>query len=101
MKITNNKQTGIVDTLLKAADNKATKGQVSDLRGNQDVTDKVELSGNKNIVEKLVERVKAIPDVRQDKVDQIKQAIKSETYNVKGELVAKSLLKSNILDTIL
>jgi anti-sigma28 factor (negative regulator of flagellin synthesis) len=52
-------------------------------------------------VESLVERVKAIPDVRQDKVDQIRQAIKSETYNVKGELVAKSILKSNILDTIL
>jgi len=77
------------------------KEQATDMRGSMDVTDKVELSGNKKIVESLVERVKAIPDVRQDKVDQIRQAIKSETYNVKGELVAKSILKSNILDTIL
>ncbi|HNQ63731.1 MAG TPA: flagellar biosynthesis anti-sigma factor FlgM [Syntrophorhabdaceae bacterium] len=101
MKITNNKHAGVVDTLLKSVDNKTVKEQATDMRGSMDVTDKVELSGNKKIVESLVERVKAIPDVRQDKVDQIRQAIKSETYNVKGELVAKSILKSNILDTIL
>jgi len=101
MKITNNKQTGVVDTLMKPVDNKAVKDQVSDLRGNKDVSDKVELSNNRNIVEKLVEKVKALPEVRQDKVDQIRQAIKSETYNVRGELIAKSMLKSNILDTIL
>ena len=101
MKITNNKHAGVVDTLLKSVDNKTVKEQATDMRRSMDVTDKVELSGNKKIVESLVERVKAIPDVRQDKVDQIRQAIKSETYNVKGELVAKSILKSNILDTIL
>ena len=31
----------------------------------------------------------------------IQQQIKSETYNVKGELVAKSILKSNLLDEII
>jgi hypothetical protein len=80
MKITNNKHAGVVDTLLKSVDNKTVKEQATDMRGSMDVTDKVELSGNKKIVESLV---------------------KSETYNVKGELVAKSILKSNILDTIL
>jgi len=101
MKITNDKQTGAVDTLLKTVGNKNAKEQLSDVRGGKDVIDKVELSSNKKMVETIVEKVKALPEIRQDKVEQIRQAIKSETYNVKGELIAKSILKSNILDTIL
>ena len=101
MKITNDKQTGAVNTLLKTVGNKNAKEQLSDVRGGKDVIDKVELSSNKKMVETIVEKVKALPEIRQDKVEQIRQAIKSETYNVKGELIAKSILKSNILDTIL
>jgi len=101
VKITNDKQTGAVNTLLKTVGNKNAKEQLSDVRGGKDVIDKVELSSNKKMVETIVEKVKALPEIRQDKVEQIRQAIKSETYNVKGELIAKSILKSNILDTIL
>ncbi|MCX5815070.1 MAG: flagellar biosynthesis anti-sigma factor FlgM [Proteobacteria bacterium] len=101
MKITSNKQNNVPDTLLKSVDNKPLKESVSDLRGNKNITDRVELSSKKQTIEKLTEKVKAIPVIRQEKVDQIKEAIKAETYNVKGELVARSILKSSILDAIL
>ena len=61
----------------------------------------MELSTKRQEIQKLVEKTKAIPEIRTDKVEQIKEAIKSETYNVKGELVAKSIIKSNLLDEIL
>ncbi|HOJ42976.1 MAG TPA: flagellar biosynthesis anti-sigma factor FlgM, partial [Syntrophorhabdaceae bacterium] len=66
-----------------------------------DVSDKVELSTKRQEIQKLVEKAKAIPEIRTDKVEQIKEAIVSETYNVKGELIAKSIIKSNLLDEIL
>jgi flagellar biosynthesis anti-sigma factor FlgM len=64
------------------------------------VTDTVELSGLKAQVANLRDRVKALPDVNEEKVAQIQQALKNDTYNVKGELVARSMLKSQLLDEI-
>ena len=101
MKITNNTQTNAPDVLLKSVVNKPLKESASDPGGSKNITDRVELSSRKQAIEKLMEKVKALPEVRQEKVDQIKEAIKAETYNVKGELVARSILKSNMLDSIL
>jgi len=39
--------------------------------------------------------------VREEKVENLRQAVQAGTYNIKGELVAKSLLKSHLLDEIL
>lgn len=64
------------------------------------VTDKVELSGWTAEVNRLKEKVKALPDTNEEKVAQMQQALTSDTYNVKGELVARSMLKSQLLDEI-
>jgi len=101
MKIDNNKQLQLLDNLSKSgtaktkADSNQTVAQISST-----TADKVELSGWKDEVARLKEKVKALPDVRADKVAAVQEALKSETYNVKGELVAKSILKSNLLDEI-
>ncbi|MCX8111075.1 MAG: flagellar biosynthesis anti-sigma factor FlgM [Syntrophorhabdaceae bacterium] len=101
MKITNTNQSNALETIIKSTENKPARGTAKDAKTEKDITDRVELSKKSQEVEKLVQKTKAIPDIRQDKVEKIKEAIKSETYNVRGELVAKSLLKSNILDEIL
>ena len=100
MKISNDKQVGVLDTLTRSTSNKPLK-ETADGKANRGVTDKVELSSRKQEVQTLKERVDTVPVVRQDKVDQVKADIKAETYNVKGELVARSLLKSTLLDEIL
>ncbi len=101
MKITNTNQPNALETIVKSVENKPAKGTASHGKTTGETVDKIELSKKSQEVEKLVQKTKAIPEVRQDKVEKIREAIKSETYNVKGELIAKSLLKSNILDTIL
>ncbi|MCX7965210.1 MAG: flagellar biosynthesis anti-sigma factor FlgM [Syntrophorhabdaceae bacterium] len=101
MKITNSNQPNALETIIKSLENKPAKGAVAEQKTKQDISDKIELSIKRQEIQKLVEKTKAIPEVRLDKVEQIKEAIKSETYNVKGKLVAKSILKSNILDEIL
>lgn len=101
MKITNTNQPNALETIIKSLENRPQKGAVAEQKNKQEIYDKVDLSTKRQEVQKLVEKAKAIPEVRLEKVEKIKEAIKSETYNVKGELVAKSILKSNILDEIL
>jgi len=101
MKIQNDKQIVLLNNLSKPS---SAKGTSDAAEGSQNVTasgDKVELSGWKNEVARLTAQVKALPDVDEAKVAGVKQAIESGTYNAKGELVARSILKSQLLDETL
>ncbi len=100
MKIENNGKVQVLDHLVKSANAKSQKqGSVTQKDGQQSI-DKVEISGRKAEIDKLKEQVKAAPAIRQEKIDAIKQAIENKTYNVKGEDIARSMLKSQILDEI-
>ncbi len=104
MKIENDKKTSLLDSLTKPNQLKAQKdqgGKGVEGTGDGNLTDSVELTSRKEEIERLKERVKAAPAIDQDKVDRVKAAIQTETYNVKGELVARSILKSHLLDQIL
>ena len=56
--------------------------------------DKVVLSPRIAEVGKYAEMAKALPDVRQDKIDSIKKQIESGTYKVSPESVAKSMIEA-------
>ena len=45
-----------------------------------------------NEVRKLKEMAKAIPDVRQEKIDSIKKQLKSGEYKIPAEAVAESIV---------
>ena len=62
--------------------------------------EKVELSGKIYEVNRLKEKVKAIPAVRPEKVAEMQEALKNETYNPKGEIVARKIIQSHLLDEI-
>ena len=101
MKIENNGKVHVLDHLVKSANAKSPKQAGVNQKDGQQVVDKVELSGRKNEIDSLKEKVKAAPATRQDKIDAIKEAIANKTYDVKGEDVARSMLKSQILDEML
>ncbi len=101
MKIENDNKTNLLDSLVRATQSKPQKEQAAEKRNSNSTFDKVELSSRRQEINALKERVKAEPAVRQDKVDAIREAIKNDTYNIKGELVAKSILKSQLLDELL
>jgi negative regulator of flagellin synthesis FlgM len=105
MKIDQDKQLHLADSLIKSSSvktkNDAAKTATNTADGSAGVSDKVELSGWKAEVSRLKEKVKALPDVNEEKVAKMRQALQSDTYNVKGELVARSMLKSQLLDEIL
>lgn len=100
MKIGNDKKTNLLD-LMQASQIKHQKDPGIERKKTEESLDKVELSVNKREIEKIKERVKAAPVIDQEKVNTIKDAIRNETYNIRGELVAKSIIKNNLLDEIL
>lgn len=53
----------------------------------------------KNIARLMVE-VSNIPDIRADKVEELKNAINSGTYEVKGSEVAGKMLKEALIDKL-
>lgn len=101
MKIDNEVKSSLLEGLIKSKNIKTS--QESDIQKNQSggMADRVELSARKDEINRIKEKVKAAPVVRQEKMDSIREAIQAETYNVKGELVAKSILKNHLLDQIL
>ena len=101
MKIDHDPKTNLLDSLLRPSQVKSAKDAAAGAKVSGDTTDKVELSARQEEIARLTERVKAAPDVRQEKVDQIQKAVASETYNVKGQMVARSILKSQLLDQVL
>ncbi|OPY73291.1 MAG: Anti-sigma-28 factor, FlgM [Syntrophorhabdus sp. PtaU1.Bin058] len=100
MKIGNDKKTNLLD-LMQASQIKHQKDPGIEKKKTEESLDKVELSVNKKEIEKIKERVQATPAVDQEKINAVKDAIRNETYNIRGELVAKSIIKNNLLDEIL
>jgi|GEM_PF-563143 len=103
MKIDKAKQLQLLQNLTGPSSAKAAKdaSQAKAQGSSTDTTDKVELSGWKGQVASLKAKVQAMPEVDEDKVARVKQAIDSGTYNANGRMTARGMLKSQLLDETL
>jgi flagellar biosynthesis anti-sigma factor FlgM len=97
----NDKKTNLLGSLTGTVQGKPQKELVAEIRNSGSILDKVELFTNRQEINVLKARVKAEPAVRQERVDEIREAIKNEAYYIKAELVARSILKSHLLDELL
>lgn len=64
-------------------------------------TDQVRISDRAKEFQHLSQLVAQAPDVRADKVEKIQAALRSGSYNVRGEQVADKLIANTVLDAIL
>jgi len=55
--------------------------------------DKLEFSSRASEVGKLVEQLKELPDIRQEKVNSLREQISAGSYNPSGEAIADAILK--------
>ena len=101
MKIDTDKQITLLENINRPSNLKPSKGTTTQQKQGGEISDLVELSGKREEVNRIKEKVKAAPAIDQEKVDRIKAALKTETYNMKGELTARAMLKSQLLDEIL
>jgi negative regulator of flagellin synthesis FlgM len=55
--------------------------------------DQIDISSRAKEIKRAVEAVKQVPDIRASKIEAIKRAVDSGTYDVKSEKTAENLLK--------
>jgi negative regulator of flagellin synthesis FlgM len=55
--------------------------------------DKLEFSSRASEVGKFVEQLKELPDIRQEKVNSLREQISAGSYNPSGEEIADAILK--------
>jgi negative regulator of flagellin synthesis FlgM len=68
--------------------------------GEQSDSDRLELSARSREISHLNELIQSTPDIREEKVEQIRRELESGTYNVKAEKIAEKIIGGNLLDEI-
>lgn len=86
-------------------DRKDLHSGVQDVTGNQEIKkkkdvdkadaekDKISLSGKAKEISELKTAIDQLPDVRTDKVDAVKHAIDTGTYNIDARKIAQKILE--------
>lgn len=98
MKIENDGKINLIEQLIGTKKTVAEEGRIREKK--EEIRDRVEIS-NQQEIRRLKKMVEEIPSVREERIERIKEAIEAKTYNVKGELVARSLLKAHLFEVIL
>ena len=62
--------------------------------------DRIELSVRSREIMHLDELIRSTPDIREDRVEQVRSALESGTYNVKAEKIADKILNGNVIDEV-
>jgi negative regulator of flagellin synthesis FlgM len=63
-------------------------------------SDRVELSVRGSQISNLDEMIRSTPDIHEARVEEVKKALESGTYNVKAEMIADKIIGGNLLDEI-
>ncbi len=104
MKITNNKNNAALNAYVKGPSGKGSvKGgqatQKGQSAGKMAKSDKADISQKAATLSKVRESVDAVPEIRIDKVNEIKKAVDGGSYNVRGEKVADAIIRNAIVDS--
>ncbi len=62
--------------------------------------DRVELSVRGIQIQNLEALIQATPDVRDAKVEAVRNAVQAGTYNVKGEQIAEKIISGSLVDEV-
>ena len=76
-----------------------TKGKGADEKVEILSKDQITVSESAKEIGRLQIEVSKVPEIRDDRVNEVKNAINAGTYNVKGEAVAGKLIKEAIIDS--
>ena len=69
--------------------------------GSRPDSDRLELSVRSREISHLEELIRSTPDVREDRVNQVRSEIESGTYNIKAEKIADKIIGGSLLDEVL
>ncbi len=90
-----------IDAYLNSVkDKNKTDSSSSNRPGSVNHEDKVNLSQNVKDVQDARDKLDAIPDIREEKVAEIKSQLEKGTYNIDGEKIALNMMKESLIDEI-
>ncbi|MGI6227957.1 MAG: flagellar biosynthesis anti-sigma factor FlgM [Peptococcales bacterium] len=86
-----------VPGILKAYNQKKIRGTSASsiVEGKKD---EMQVSNEAQLMSKILQAAKNAPEIREDKVNQLKSTIKQGTYNVPTEDIAKKMLNGILFD---
>ena len=104
MEITRGNPFGKIDGYVKQVNkDKIKSSAVSDDQGSNKILpsgDSVELSTEAKIMQEAVKALEALPDVREDKVAQIKQQIAEGTYEIDSKKISEKIIKESVANNL-
>jgi flagellar biosynthesis anti-sigma factor FlgM len=104
MEITRGNSFGKIDGYLKQVNKDKTKsGAVSDDQSSNKILpsgDRVALSPEAKVMQKAIKVLEALPDVREEKVAQIKERIAEGSYQVDGKKIAEKMIKESVVNDL-
>jgi negative regulator of flagellin synthesis FlgM len=86
---------GVTPPKVSGAVGKTKAGKTGGVKGNDQVT----VSERAKEIARLKAETSKLPDIRTERVTEIKNAVSAGTYNVKGEAVAAKMLKEALIDS--
>jgi negative regulator of flagellin synthesis FlgM len=89
------------DAYVKHIDNQQKPETTSDKAANKGAkTDKVEISEAAKEIQEVRKQLDNTPDVRTEKVEQLKNQIENGTYEIKSEEIAEKMLKESLFNDL-
>lgn len=86
---------GVSQPSIERTKDKTQGGKAGETKQNDQVT----VSDTAKEIARLRGEASKLPEVRTEKVNDIKKAVDAGTYNVKGEAVAAKMLKEALIDS--
>ena len=71
-----------------------------DIKNQETLVDKVELSAESKEIKKINDVLEMTPDVRADRVAELKKQIQEDRYHVDSEAVAEKMIDQTIIDLV-
>jgi len=71
-----------------------------DIKNPETLVDKVELSAESKEIKKINDVLEMTPDVRADRVAELKKQIQEDRYHVDSEAVAEKMIDQTIIDLV-
>lgn len=91
-----------VQNILKTYDKTVSNDNVNKTKETQKLNKKDELaiSGESRLKQRVMQAIKQTDDIRNDKVDDLKERISAGTYEVSADEVAEKMISRAIVDTL-
>jgi len=102
MEITNKNQRISIDAYVKQvqAHPKSKPAEEKDTQPQGLKTDTVVISDAAKRIQEAQKQIQAIPDVRADKVAEIRSQIENGTYEIKADQIASKMIKESLLNDL-